>query len=308
MEVQKRGKTRLMQCVICVTLVAIVWIAFFIAYEDISIKNDIKHIVEDDFSFVFQVDSVVESEGEILLDGWVYKLNVNSNEEDINILLLDREKEKILYPKIEHKIRDDVNQYFLCEFDYSQSGFVAHFDSKKIDLENRTYEVLVEDKVNEVIYKTGTFISEGNLMYADPNVFCALDAMGTELEEVVRDGVLRVYRPDVGVYVYQKDWKLYWIADETVSFEKDEETRFILHLQTTQYKQLPENRIKYKGDNWDFVFERKEAQMNTGKYRVAIFDMPTGYAVTDILIGYHVGEYVWKQSFRPSFELFGTEH
>ena len=288
--------------VICVTLLIMIWSGYFVAKAEIIIAKDLEHLRSNDYSFVFQVDNVEEDGKDLVLTGWAFIQKVDAKEDDLDVLLYNLKSEKILYPKNEPIVRKDVNEYFLCEYDYLESGFIARIDSKKV--KGRNYEILVRDSAQDVIYHTGVYISEGELMYTDPREYVPLDVKGTDLENIVENGVLRVYRPDVGMYVYQYKESLYWIADEYYFFEEDGGTYTQFQMKTTQIAKLPQHRLE-NGWNWDnigFEFETKEIiDIDTGKYRVAMSAVPTEYSVTEIWTGYYVDNWVWQQYFRPYY-------
>ncbi len=74
-------------------------------------------VVDKDYSWIYQVDSV-EEKGKLVLTGFAFELGRNA-EADFDILLVNMETGEAVYPKIEYSRRNDVNQYFLCEYDYS---------------------------------------------------------------------------------------------------------------------------------------------------------------------------------------------
>lgn len=118
------------------------------------------------------------------------------------------------------------------------------------------------------MYITGT-----DIHYAKQKDFIVPDVAGTDLEEIVQHGYLRVYRPDRACYVYQYKGYLYWLADKGFAFEEDGTTYIQYHLWTTQIEKLPHKRLKNKWywDNIGGFFEKYEItkRMNCGRYRVS---------------------------------------
>ena len=262
--------------------------------------------VSDDYTHVFQTDSLEQKNEKLVLTGFVFELEKDSAEHDFEIILYDYNNDKEYYMNVKDTIREDVNEYFLCGYDYSKSGFVASLGLKRLDLESINYEVLIRPHGVKKAYKTGTYISKGELMYAKPEDFTAPDVEGTGLEDIVKDGVLRVYRPDVGMYVYQYEGSLYWIADDTYEFEEDESTYVQYHLYTTQTDKLPQHRLdnEWYWDNIGFNFEANEVtDIDAGRYRVTKSALPTEYSITKTVTGYYVSGWKWKQYFRPWYEF-----
>jgi len=241
------------------------------------------------------------------MEGWVFKPNEDAEEDDFAVVLYDYVNDEKYYPQIKEIVRDDVNKYFLCEYDYTASGFVATIRSKKIDLENVNYEVLVQDLSDRSAIKTGIYISKGKLMYVKPEDYVPLNVEGTALEEIVYNGVLRVYRPDVGIYVYQYEKNLYWIADESYEFEEDGLTALQYIVGTIQTGKLTQNRLDNGDDrdNRSFNFERQEitANLNSGTYRVTTTLLPTEYAIKKMWTGCYVDKWIWISYFRPWYEF-----
>ena len=287
-------------------LMVLIIITYPVALKYVMSQRNLKHLTKDDFSFVFQVDKVWSEETGFVLDAWAFKLKEEATEGAMELWLYDLEKEKIVYPKkIEYAKRLDVNEYFLCEYDYTDCGIVAKFNEKKLDLSNKDYEVLISDVAGEKVYQTGTYISNGELVYCLPEEYNELEVVGTDIEEIVNDGVLRVYRPDFGMYVYQYEGEMYWIAESDYGFGNgDTYVQFQMH--TTQIDKLPEDRL---ANNWfwsniGFGFKSKElTEWNTGKYRVAKRALPKEYSITKIWTGNHIEDWIWKQDFRPWYDF-----
>ena len=135
---------------------------------------------------------------------------------------------------------------------------------------------------------------------------------GADLDEIMNNGVLRVYRPDYQCWVYQVGWSLYWIVDKDFHFEDDGSTYIQYQMWTTQIQNLPEKRLAHHNywDNIGGYFEEHELEGDFGDYRVMKREIPTVYSVTSIVTGYYKnGEWIWKNYFRPiyDFRVYGTE-
>ena len=219
----------------------------------------------------------------------------------MEILLYDILEDRIIYPKTEFVSREDVNEYFLCEYNYAACGMVSRFDVKELDIDGKNYEVLVSDKISRSVYQTETYLCKGELVYCTP-IYEKLQVEGTGLEKIVNDGILRVFRPDVGMYVYQYEGDLYWIADLKYEFDNNNSTYIQYQMNTTQIQKLPDDRLKngWTWENEGFTFEDNEMEL-MGEWRVAKCSLPVEYSVTEIWTGYYMGEWVWKQSFRPYY-------
>lgn len=262
-------------------------------------------IIEDDFSWVYQVDSIEEKEGKLQINGWAFALNEDAKKENCEIILYDTETGKGIYPKMTYESREDVNEYFLCEYDYTESGFEANISTKKLQLDNTVYEILLRPKGEREAFATNVYYSDGKVTYVHSDEFVPLEVEGTDLEKVVEQGVLRVYRPDYGMYVYQYEGELYWIAEPDYGFV-DGDTHIEYHMNTTQIEKLSEDRL---ANNWfwisiGFWFRTKELyEWDTGKYRVVKAMLPTEYSITDIWTGNYIEDWIWISYFRPWYEF-----
>lgn len=299
-------KKTIIQTIVCVGLVCLIWGGYVLVNRKIA--NDKYHritLCNDDFSWVYQVDSV-EAEGEgVTLSGFAFELNKDATQGAFEIVLHDIESGENYFPEMEYMERKDVNEYFECEYDYLQSGFKASIRSKKLDVENGSYEVLLRMIESEKAYQTRTYISKGEIVYVNPLGYEGLDVKGTDLEEIVEQGTLRVYCPDYGMYVYQYEEEFYWIADDKCFFEDDKTTYIQYHVWTSQVERLPQHRLS-NGLLWDnrgFDFEKSEIVLNTGsQYRVAKSKIPNNYSLTKIQTGYYTGgTWEWLQIFRPLY-------
>ena len=240
-----------------------------------------------------------------MLSGWAFHLNRDSSAKNCELILYNVETGKAYFPKMEFSQREDVNNYFLCEYDYTDSGFTASISAKKLDLEESTYEILLRPAGNVTAYQTGIYYADGKMMFVNPKEFVPLETVGTDLEKVTEEGVLRVYRPDFGMYVYQYEGELYWIAEPYYGFvDGDSYVQYQMH--TTQINRLPEESLQ---NSWllssiGFLFKTKElTEWNTGKYRVAKSALPTEYSITRTWTGNYIDGWIWMNYFRPFYDF-----
>ena len=124
--------------------------------------------------------------------------------------------------------------------------------------------------------------------------------------DFINNGSLRVYRPDQHCWIYQYDGSLYWVVDHQFHFNPSGSTYIQYQLWTTQVDKLPKHRLE-NGWYWDNIggnFEDYELKGDFGDYRVMRRDLPTEYAITGILTGYHANDrWIWKSYFRPIYDL-----
>ena len=299
---EKGKKKIIIQAIVCVVLLCLIWVGYYIT-KHYRIDR-IMEIKEDDFSWVFQVESAKLVENTFVLSGFAFELNKDAERDRYEVVLQDLETGENFFLKTEYVERKDVNEYFLCEYEYVQSGFQASIKNDKFELSEKNLEVLIKKKKEKTAYKTGIYISNGEIVYANPIEFLQLEVKGTDLEKIVEEGVLRVYQPDYGMYVYQYEGALYWIAEAEVAFANG--NTFVEYLlETTQVSKLPEVRLKnqWYSDNIGFEFSDNEMFFDTGKYRVAKKELPVEYSIVKIWTGNHTGVWNWRCDFRPYYRF-----
>ena len=297
-------KRTIWHAVICVGLLCLIWGGYFLGkYKIDDSKYRQISLFEDDYSWVYQVDTIVQEEKKVVIQGFAFELGVDATKDKYEIVLHDIKSEENYFMKMEYMNRVDVNSYFMCEYNYLLSGFKASIKSKKLDFEKNEYEVLLRVLGEKTAYRTGTYIVNGRVEYVNPLEYTPLDVEGTKLEKIVEEGYLRVYRPDYGMYVYQYDGELYWIAEDDYEFV-DENAYVQYHLDTTQVDKLPQDRVENKWDNRGFEFKTNEvAEWSSEDFRVARVTIPDSYSITKIWTGNHKGDWIWKQEFRPYYKF-----
>ena len=294
----------------------------FLAHSDVSRE------AQPNFprSVCFQLDNVKWDNGILRLSGFAFLYNEPATH--VAFVLRSTQTGKEIQPVVEYGLpRPDVNRYFQSvandskndfssavtfwqtssvPHDYAGTGFSASV--RNADPEEE-YEIIM--KINPfVTLPAGVYVTGTDIHYAKQQDFILQDVAGTDLEEIVNKGYLRVYRPDRACYVYQYKGSLYWIADKEFAFEEDGTTYMQYHLWTTQIDKLPQKRLKNKWywDNIGGYFEKYEitGRINCGRYRVSKRKLPTEYAITSIVTGYYKnGKWIWKEFFRPVYEFGG---
>lgn len=295
-------KRTIVQALICVGLLCVIWGGYLFFVK--KVNQIIEVVKKDNFSWVVQVDEIENRDGDIVLSGFAFELNKDAEKKTYMIVLRNMDTGDYLYPKMRYVDRTDVNEYFLCEYDYTESGFVAIIDEDKLNLEENDYEVLLRPKYNKNPYSFETYVTKGKLMYTNPKGFKEIDVAGTGLEEVVRMGTLRVYQPDKFMYVYQYGEELYWFIDKKYSFI-DDNVKIQYQLDTTQINSLPEIRLQneWYWDNISFMLSWNELTDLPSElsYRVAKKAIPAGYSVSKIWTGYELDGELWLTYFRPRY-------
>lgn len=256
-------------------------------------------------AYCFQIDDASVTDGILKLNGFAFCYD--QTVDMASLVLRPHEGDEVQLSVDYGTERSDVNRYFYCDRDYSNCGFVATGE-----IEEKEYEVMIQWQVPWTPQSsTGVFISPSGVHYM-PETELTEPLGGADLDDIVNNGVLRVYRPDYHCWVYQVGWNLYWIVDKDFHFEDDGSTYIQYQMWTTQIQNLPEKRLAHHNywDNIGGYFEDHELEGNFGDYRVMKREIPTAYSVTSIVTGYYKnGEWIWKNYFRPiySFEAYAVE-
>ena len=157
-------------------------------------------------------------------------------------------------------------------------------------------EVLVKFKIYSP-WQTSVYINKDRLEYVrgtvkEPNT------VGTDLEWLVRSGILKVYEPLYDAYVYQFDNKLYWLIGTPL----DKKVTVLCYVYTNEPDKLPEKMKKYKLESLNFRAGDKNeitGTMRCGKYRLFERAIPTGYNITAVRTGFYANKKVtWERYFR----------
>ncbi len=306
-------------------IIGILLITVFVIVNDQITENKLKKFkpVEDSLFYTYEVESARVEGTELVIKGWFFEVgkfrNDNHERTDnkrLGVMLYDidsekSEKEDGLYEGIKlevtHEKRYDVNEYFECEYDYSDCGFVAKVDSSRVDMVNGNYQIIFkQDESNYPGIMSNSFLCQGKLEFVSPKVKTEVDVNGTDLDPIINEGICLLNNPDKHIWVYQYKWTLYWITENGYEFGENDKTYIQYQLDTTQFERLPKERIDNKQywSNIGFHFEKNEIteQINCGKYRVSICGIPEDYSVTRILTGYNKsGEWKWMDYIRPRY-------
>lgn len=243
---------------------------------------------------VYQIENVIEDSQSLFIDGWCFvegqAVSDKSPIPTMRLVLADlNDYSKLRYYVSDYGInRPDVNDYYSCEVDYIKCGFEVKIPLNQLDLENTIYELLIQQNDRYgIIVRTGIYLINGKIAFDYPGLHKEIDVRGTDLEKVVKNGIIRASWDDEGLYVYQYKGKMYWITDQ----QCDLNNGYIEYqVGTTQPEKISSGYSNnlYKFDNKRFLFEDYEItnSINSGKYRVAVQEIPNYYAITNFYTGF----------------------
>ena len=157
-------------------------------------------------------------------------------------------------------------------------------------------EVLIKFKIYSP-WQTSAYIKKDRLEYVRGNVK-EPETVGTDLEWLVRAGILKVYEPLYDAYVYQFDNKLYWLIGTPL----DKKVTVLCYVYTNEPDKLPEKMKKHKLEILNFRAGDKNEITGTircGKYRLFEREIPTDYNITAVRTGFYANKKVtWERYFR----------
>ena len=323
-EMGKKKKKKIIINALAIVIIIVVFINV-----NINILNEQKKnlaLISDGSSYCYGIDSLNRDGDTISINGWFLELRsvmkkpmtVSDDAAELKIALVPlteahintRPENAVFLNVLTMKDnRSDVNEYLKCEYDYSKCGFSATIDVKDLDLEMTSYRLVFKpDAMKTDGILSSVYLTKKGIEYTDPNHNFDLDTLGTDLDRIVKNGVRLVSRPEFGCYVYQLEDKLYWIADEDFTFCDDGRTYIQYQMETTQVDKLPADRLR---NNWFWsniggCFEDYEVtnQLDCGKYRVMMRNIPQEYSVTRIITGYYQDGWVWESDFRPCYACY----
>lgn len=300
----------LLQLLTCILLSSIVLISYVVLSKVIGERQFHKYTIIDEIKLVNSIEQTKVENNDLIIKGYAFLLQKNSSGNAISVFLRSINTGKEIWLDMNQMTRQDINSYYQCEYDYSNSGFEASTELANL-VKDDIYEVIINvDYTDRTAIKDSRttvsakkFIMNEKLYSYNPDEFVqpSLDIESNLLKEVFTSGKLCFYKEDIGMYVYEYNGNLYWIANNDVVFNQEGKTYIIYHLYTTQVDRLPEEQIKYNYFNSDFVFEQYEYRDEaTSPYRVAIREIPKGFSISYITTGvYDVGNQksVWTKNF-----------
>lgn len=260
-----------------------------------NIRENRVTVIDDNENVCYQIEDAICEDGDLIISGWFFELESIMNkprnidkEAELSVFLMEvsdnqNDTENTFILSTEKEEREDVNQYFKCEYDYRNTGFKAHISLSDIDLQ-KTYKILIKNDVDkDEAIETDSIIECGKLLTAETLKGIPQDINGTILEDIVTNGRCLVSRPENHCFVYQKEQVIYWIAEDGFYFEPDGQTHLQYQMGTTQFDRLPKDRIDngWFWGNEGACFEEYEIEDKTlnGKYRVCARELPNQYSL-----------------------------
>lgn len=283
---------KLKQIVFFAVAMALVFILYLVGLKLIY-KVDVGDLKEDAYSLLYEFEAMKTEKDSIVITGWAFLPEQTAEQGAVELYLYNTTDNQIVKLKNSYYDLEELNLVFEDAFDYANAGIRAEIKSHKLDFENNVYELVVALKSPRRVYKTNTYLTSSGISYIHPENKVLLDVEGTDLEQIIENGRICVFRPDVDLYMYQYGNDLYWIS-----------TRDVVWIEQLFYP-LQKDKVKDFDGQWDYrSFSSQEhsvKDMNTGKYYVAKSSLPTEY---DVRYGYTGGDnWGWSQRFRIGYNI-----
>lgn len=274
----------ILQVVVCIVLCIFVIMAFFVVNSSIDERNSRKFTITNDINLINQIEDIYIDKKNINIKGYAFLEKVNSEDTEINLILRNVNNGKEIWLNVTQFSREDVNLYFKSDYNYTNSGFNASVKKSKTNIDE-CYEIIIkldykENSSNNCkTILTNTYLMDEKLYTYNPYEI-RIEEMKVEselLNDVFINGKLLFFQNEIGIYVYQYNNKLYWVANKNFNLEDDGLTHMIFHLYTSQVDGF---------EIFDFYFEECEYfDENTSPYRVAVRDIPDINSITYMKTG-----------------------
>lgn len=254
------------QVLICVTLSVFVIVSFIIINNLLDESDSHEYTIVEDITLINQIEKSSKDNDKISLSGYAFQLEEDSTNSSISLFLRNVNNGKEVWLEAEQIARPDVNYYFNCEYNYENSGFNVEVKEDKLQ-KDECYELLINlehtdmnaDKVRKTV-SSNRYILDGEIYAYNPSEFDEpnINIESDLLQKVFSNGQLCFYQKDAGMYVYQYEGQLYWIANKDFIFDESGLTYIPCHLYTSEINKLPAEATQYKYSNHDFTFEKLE--------------------------------------------------
>lgn len=295
-------KSRKKQVLFFSVSMAIICISYVICLLGIKVHNkrkDLLHgVVVRDYHLLVEFENAEIIKNEIILEGWVARLNSKNTEIIVLLQETNTTKERSIL-STDFSKENNVN---LADMNW-ETGTTGFKAIQKTNLLNQdtcyelllelTYEEIIDGEVEENRKKisSGQYLYQGEIYQYNPLTYEKPKLKDKYLETIITGEQLVFQNEEIGCWVYQKGGTLYFIANENFGLTGNRDRRMKLHFYTNQIDLLPKDRQQYGFESCDFYFDEKEYSLEEiSNYHVAVIQLPSKYMVSMVEMGiYEVG-------------------
>ena len=109
----------------------------------------------------WKIDMVRVDTQYIAITGWAFVLGQEPNNMAVNVVLQNTSTQEAIQLPTILVDREDINEHYAEEIDYSKSGFLSRVNKYFIELEKDSYEILLE------------FVTQGQVFYIETDEILA---------------------------------------------------------------------------------------------------------------------------------------
>ena len=284
--------------VITAAVLVVLFIVSGIYYYRHTIINDGEIVNTRASLLTFQIDEAEAVDDQLQIRGWCFAQGEDTTGTlpAMRVVLIDAHGTAMRkYLTADYgQARPEVAAYFDGPCDYTNCGFTASIDLDELYTDHNDYQIVLQhDAHKKDLVETGIYFTKGQMHVLDPEQVKAPDVEGTDLEDIVTNGVIREDLSGAGMYIYQKDWKIYMLFDKQSSLAME-----VLDENYHDFYAMPPaddgdytsaKTSDPQDDPWDLSGNLQDYEitdtMDAGHYRVVCREIPTEYPVAWIEIG-----------------------
>lgn len=304
----EKTKRTVLQILTCVGLLCVIWGGYFVSVNMINrFREEAKARelgVVVDYSILSEVEEVTKKDGKFLFSGWAMRLNSENVEIQLVLQPTNGLDAEVLFAKSFE--RREKGSYFVPNWNFGLCGYSANIKEDELK-EDVCYEVFIvltyieKDGTLRGEYKkkvtTNQFFYDGMLYQYNPQNFTMPEITDDELMTVIDKGSIRLYSEEQHLWVYQYDWKMYFILDSHFGSMRENNIGIPVMPFTSREELLP---MGMSGnDHLGFLFEDQIYQREgIGNYQIAVVELPKAYPITYISTGlFDATEKKWIENF-----------
>lgn len=125
-------------------------------------KVDIDNLQFSNDKLMWVIDNIISKDDSVTVQGWIYKPYTSSHNANIKVYIENIEDNSIYELQTIMQMREDLNDVFKNQADYSRGGYIAKFETSDLGDDLSKYKIILEyENDNEKLFAdTQRFISD----------------------------------------------------------------------------------------------------------------------------------------------------